>query len=264
ARAPRGRVGPRAHRRAGARAGDRRRGRPRHVRLPPARPGRAGRRARGHAPDRGPPARQVDVVRDGPRARARPPPRDGRPHPRRRRVGRGSRALQPGGRAGQPGLGAVPARLRRRREARPLRQAPPGPRRPGSRPLRPRPGRARDLPRRVPGPRRPRGGTAQGADHGPGRPGRRGEPPGRRGPVAGAARAPAAGAIALGGGARRAAPRAAPRHPARDRPRGRPHGRRHRAPHPRRVLPALRRRDGPGDGRRAHDVVVLGRAGLAL
>ena len=106
----------------------------------------------------------------------------------------------------------------------------------------------------------PRGG--QGAAPRPVGHRRRRQPAGRRDAVAGAHLPTTPGRRARAGRGRAPAPGAAGGHPARSRARRRAHGHVHEAPEPRRSLPALRRGGRAGDGRRPHDVLVPGGAGL--
>ena len=124
--------------------------------------------------------------------------------------------------------------------------------------------RRRDLARRLPRARGARHRAAQGAPHGPGRRVGRGQPAGRRDPVARAPGSAPPGRRAEHRGARPPAPRGARRDALGDPPRRRPHRRRDRRAPARRPVPALRDRDAARHGRRPDDLLVPGGAALMI
>ena len=122
------------------------------------------------------------------RARPRHPPGHGRPDRRHvpgRSGRRGRRALPPRRAAAQGRVGQVHAELRRRRQPRPVRQAPARARPAQPRHRRARPGRRRGHPGGVPRPDHQGVGRGQGPAARPVQDRRRGEPAGRRDPLAG-------------------------------------------------------------------------------
>jgi len=206
--------------------------------------------------------------RGGQPGHARDPPRDvGQDRDRRRQRGRGRRRRLLGGPAPARGLplGPVHAVLRRWGPADAGRPPSAGPRPAGPAGGRAGPGRGADHPGPVPGrPGRGGGRTGQGPAAGPAPDRRDREPAGRRDPLAG----PCPSGPSRRQPVRRGRGAAAARYPHRDRDRdpgrGRAHAGAHSGPAQGRDLPPRSRAVADRHLRRAHELVVPGRAGAGL